>query len=61
MWVGGGDALGLALVDPAPSPPPVDSPDLSTQRRETPPFAARVVALVEVLICSDFLTQTTPS
>jgi membrane protease YdiL (CAAX protease family) len=47
----------LALVDPAPSPPPVDSPDLSTQRRETPPFAARVVALVEVLICSDFLTQ----
>ena len=45
----------LAVVDPAPSPQPPDElqPDAAT----TPPFAARVVALIEVLICSDFLTQ----
>ena len=45
----------LAVVDPAPSPQPPDQ--LQPDAAATPPFAARVVALIEVLICSDFLTQ----
>jgi membrane protease YdiL (CAAX protease family) len=45
----------LAVVDPAPSLPPSD--DLPPDAAHPPPFAARLVALIEVLICSDFLTQ----
>ena len=44
------------VVDPAPSPQSSDDldPALGPQAR---PLAARLVALIEVLICSDFLTQ----
>jgi membrane protease YdiL (CAAX protease family) len=45
----------LAVVDPAPSPQPPD--DLQPFAPPTPPFAGRVLALIEVLICSDVLTQ----
>ncbi len=43
-------------MDPLPSPPP-DGIDPVAISAEPPPFAARVVAVIEVLLCSDYLTQ----
>ena len=45
----------MAVLDPAPSPPPPD--DLQPAEPQAPLFAGRIVALIEVLICSDYLTQ----
>jgi membrane protease YdiL (CAAX protease family) len=47
----------LALVDPVPGPEPSDDLRPSALSPERPPLTARLVALIEVLICSDFLTQ----
>jgi membrane protease YdiL (CAAX protease family) len=47
----------LAVVDPAPSPQPSDNLEPDALSPETRPLAARLVALIEVLICSDFPTQ----
>jgi membrane protease YdiL (CAAX protease family) len=44
-------------VDPVPGPEPSDEPQPSALSPDTPPLTARLVALFEVLICSDFLTQ----
>lgn len=45
------------VVDPAPSPQSSDDLDPAALGPQARPFAARLVALIEVLICSDFLTQ----
>lgn len=44
-------------MDPVPGPESSDDLRPSTLSPETPPPAARLVALIEVLICSDYLTQ----
>jgi uncharacterized protein len=44
-------------VEPVPGPEPSDDLQPSTLTPEKPPLSARLVALIEVLICSDFLTQ----
>jgi membrane protease YdiL (CAAX protease family) len=44
-------------VDPAPDQQRPTSPEPSALSRDTPPLAGRVLAAIEVLICSDFLTQ----
>jgi membrane protease YdiL (CAAX protease family) len=46
----------LACVDPLPSLPPDGTEPLAISA-DPPPFAARVLAVIEVLICSDYLTQ----
>lgn len=43
-------------MDPLPSPPPGGIEPVAISA-EPPPFAARVLAVIEVLICSDYLTQ----
>jgi membrane protease YdiL (CAAX protease family) len=40
-----------------PPSDPNHQPSAISHEAERPPFAARVVALIEVLICSDYLTQ----
>jgi CAAX protease family protein len=44
-------------VDPAPDAQPADDAPLSDLSPRTPRLAERVLALIEVLICSDILTQ----
>jgi membrane protease YdiL (CAAX protease family) len=44
-------------VDPVPGPEPTDDLQPTALTPDRPPLAARLVALIEVLICSDFLTQ----
>jgi membrane protease YdiL (CAAX protease family) len=46
-------------VDPAPNPQPPDSPEPSAigPDSERPPLNGRIIAFIEILICSDFLTQ----
>jgi uncharacterized protein len=44
-------------VDPAPDAQLPDGPEPSALSPDTPPFAGRVLAVIEVLICSDYLTQ----
>ena len=45
------------VVDPAPSPQSSDDLGPAALGPQARPLAARLVALIEVLICSDFLTQ----
>ena len=44
-------------MEPVPGPRPSDDLQPSALTPDRPPLAARLVALTEVLICSDFLTQ----
>ena len=44
-------------MDPVPGPGPSDDLQPSALAPDRPPLAGRLVALIEVLICSDFLTQ----
>ena len=44
-------------MDPAPGPQPFESPEASASSPATPPGASRLIAVIEVFLCSDFLTQ----
>jgi len=48
----------VPFVDPVPNPQQPESSQPAALSPDTPPFAGRVLALIEVLICSDFLTQS---